>query len=179
MGMTKIRDHERDTMTRTTRIRCLPSILTTLAGLIGVSGGAIGAASDADGAKQAAPGLSKAADALRERIREVEPRVTFPVAKPSPLTTHSVMLCIESERLVYHARTYSLTRSFIDLRYCDVALGNCHKRILDLRREAQKLPEAFRKSLFRDLMVSFRQVDVALYGGKGRYPIPHDPVLDA
>ncbi len=51
-------------------------------------------------------------------------------------------------------------------------------RLLDLRRETRKLPAEARKGLLKDVMASFRKVDVALYGGNGRYPIPHDPLLD-
>ncbi len=165
-------------MIRKTSLRCLPSILTVLAGLIGASGGASGAAADADGAKQAAEGLDKAADFLRERIRDKEPRPTSPEAQPSPLTINSILLCKNAERLVVDTKTYFLTRSFIDLNYCNEALTECHERLLHLRREARKLPAGSRKGLLKDVMNSFRKVDVALNGGNGRHPIPHDPVLD-
>jgi hypothetical protein len=165
-------------MTRKTRFYRLPPILMALAGLNGASGGAYGAAADADGAKQAAEGLDKAADFLRERIRDLEPRSTAPDAKPSPLRISSILLCNKSEQLVVHTKTYFLTRSFIDMGSCNEALKECHERLLDVRHEARKLPAESRKGLLKDVMDSFRKVDVALHGGKGWHPIPHDPVLD-
>ena len=88
------------------------------------------------------------------------------------------MLSKHSEQLVVDTKTYFLTRSFIDLAYCNEALTECHERLLDVRREARKLPAESRKGLLKDVMNSFRKVDVALNGGNGRHPIPHDPVLD-
>jgi hypothetical protein len=165
-------------MTRKTRFPCLPPILMALAGLIGASEGAFGAAADADGAMQAAEGLDKAADSLRERIRDSEPRPTSPEAKPSPLRTNSILLCNKSEQLVADTKNYSLTRNVIELNYCSEALAQCHERLLDVRCEARKLPAESRKGLLKDVMNSFRKVDLALHGGKGWHPIPHDPVLD-
>ena len=85
---------------------------------------------------------------------------------------------MKSERLVADTKDYFLTRSSIDLGYCNEALAECHERLLDIRREARKLPAEGRKGLLKDVMSSFRKVDLALNGGNGRHPIPHDPVLD-
>ena len=114
-------------MNRKTRLRCLAPILTALAALIGGSGGTLGAVADADRAKQAAEELDKAADSIRVRIRNSEPRPTTHDTNPSRLMANAILLCMKSERLVVDAKTYCLTRSFIDLDYCNDTLAECHE----------------------------------------------------
>ena len=167
-------------MIRETRFGSLPRILTARTALIFVSGRVVGVEPDAVGANQAAVALSKAADSIRARIGDLEPRPIPPEGQQqlSALKSSSISLCLMSDRLVEHTRTYFLTRSFLDLPDCKKTLAECHMRLLDLRRETRRLPAKARKGLLKDVMASFRKVDLALYGGNGRYPIPHDPLLD-
>jgi hypothetical protein len=167
-------------MIRESRFGSLPPILTALTALIALSGGAFGVEADAAGAKQAAVELSTAADFIRARIDDLEPRPILPEEQRplSALKSSSISLCSMSDRLVADTRTYFLTRSFLDLPNCRETLAECHMRLLDLRRETRKLPVKARKGLLKDVMASFRKVDVALYGGNGGHRIPHDPLLD-
>jgi hypothetical protein len=71
-----------------------------------------------------------------------------------------------------------LTVSFIDLDYCKETLAEIYPVLLDLRREARKLPARNRKGLLKDVRVSFQNVDAAIHDGQERYAVPHDPELD-
>jgi hypothetical protein len=142
------------------------------------SGSVLGAEVDVVEARQAAIGLSKAADSTDTRIDDLESRQTSREGRVSALRSRSVVLRGFSDRLAQFAKTNLVTGSFIDVGECQKMLGECHSALLDLRREARKLPAQARKGLLKDVMASFKRVERALYGRNGRYPIPHDPLLD-
>jgi hypothetical protein len=154
-------------MIRERRFGILPPILAALTALIALSGGAFGVEPDAVGAKQAAVELSKAAASIRARIGDLEPGPILPEGQRhiSTLKRSLITLCLMSDLLVEDTRTYFLTRSFLDLPTCEETLAECYMWLLDLRRETCKLPAKARKGLLKDVMSSFRKVDLALYGG--------------